>query len=78
MAGAEGIVFALRTLGESGQPAALAQGADAGAAPGENFVRIGLMSDVPDDPVIGCVEHPMQRHRKLDHTEASAEMAASH
>ena len=76
MRGAERIVFALGALGEAGQSAALAQGADAVAAVGEDLVRIGLMADVPDQPVGRRVEHVVQRDRQLDDAEAGAEMAA--
>ena len=76
MRGAERVVFALGALGETGQPAALAQGADAIAAPGQNLVRIGLVSDVPDQFVVGRVEHGVQRHRQLDDAQSGAEMAA--
>ncbi len=78
MRGAERIVFALGALGEAGQAAALAQRADAVAAAGEDLVRIGLVADVPDQPVVRRVEHVMQRDRQLDHAEAGAEMAAGH
>ena len=64
--GAERVVFAFGPLGEAGQAAALAQGADAIAAAGEDLVRIGLMADIPDQPVARRVEHIMQRHRQLD------------
>ena len=50
---AEGVVLALAAPGEAGQPAALAQGADAVAPAGEDLVRIGLVADVPDQPVAG-------------------------
>ena len=76
MGGAERVVFAFRAFGEAGQAAALAQGADAVAAAGENLVRIGLMADVPDQPVARRVEHIVQRDRQLDDAEAGAEMAA--
>ncbi len=76
MRGAERIVFALGALGEAGKAVALAQRADAIAASGENLVRIGLMADVPDQPVGGRIENIMQRHGELDHAEAGAEMAA--
>ena len=78
MRGAERIVFALGALGETGQSAARAQGADAVAAVGEDFVRIGLMADVPDQPVGRGVEHVVQRDREFDDTEPGAEMAAGH
>ncbi len=74
--GAERIVFALAPLGEAGQAAALAQGADAVAPAGQDLVRIGLVADVPDQPVVGRVEHIMERDGQLDHAEPRAEMAA--
>ena len=73
---AERIVFALGALGEAGQAAAHAQGADTVAAAGENLVRVGLVADVPDDAVARRVEQIMQRDRQLDYAEAGAEMAA--
>ena len=76
MRGAERVVFALGALGEAGQAAALAQRADAVAPAGQDLVRIGLVADVPDQPVGRRVEHVVQRHGQLDHAEAGAEMAA--
>jgi hypothetical protein len=78
MRGAEGIVAALGALGEAGQASALAQRADAVAPAGENLVRVGLMPDVPDQPVARGVEHMMQRHRQLDHAEPGAQVTARH
>ena len=57
-------------LGEAGQAAALAQGADAVAAPGEDLVRIGLVADVPDQPVARGVEVLVQGNGQLDDAEA--------
>ena len=76
MRGAERVVFALGALGEAGEAAALAQRADAVAPAGQDLVRIGLMADVPDQPVGRRVEHGMQRDGQFDHAEAGAEMAA--
>ncbi len=73
---AERVVFALGAAGEAGQAAALAQRADAVAPAGQDLVRIGLVADVPDQPVARGVEHRVQRHGQLDHAEAGAEMAA--
>ena len=78
MRGAERVVFALRALGEARQAFGLAQRADAVAAAAENLVRIGLVADVPDDPVGGRVEHVMQRDRQLDDAKARAQMPARH
>ena len=78
MRGAERVVLALRPLGEAGQAAALPQRADAVAASGQDLVRIGLMADVPDQPVARGVEDIVQRHRQLDHAQPGAQMAAGH
>jgi len=73
---AERIVLALGPFREARQPALLPQRADAVAAAGENLVRIGLMADVPDQPVVRRVEHVVQRDRQFDHAEPGSEMAA--
>jgi len=74
--GAEWIVIAFGPLGEAGQSAAGAQGADAVAAAGQDLVRIGLMANVPDQAVARGVEHVVQGRRQFDDTEAGAEMSA--
>jgi hypothetical protein len=56
MGGTERIVFALRPLGETGEAVALPQGPDAAAAAGQDLVRIGLVADIPDQPVTRRVE----------------------
>ena len=76
MGRAERVVFALRAAGEAGQAAGLAQGADAVAPAGEDFMRIGLMADIPDQPVARGVEHRMDGDGEFDHAERGAEMAA--
>ena len=78
MPGAERIVLAFGAAGEARKAVLLPQGADAIAAAGQHLVRIGLVADVPDQPVIGSIEHGMERHRQLDHAEPGAEMPAGH
>src|SRR5689334_14737848 len=75
---AKGVIVAFGALGETGEPAASANRTDAIAASGQYLVRIGLMSDVPDYLVVGRIEHEMQRHRQLDHTEPRSEMSTDH
>ena len=58
------------------RPPRLAQRADAVAPAGQDLVRIGLVADVPDQPVARRVEDVVERDRQLDHAEAGAEMAA--
>ena len=72
---AERIIFALRPLGEAGKAARLAQSADAVAPAGQDFMRIGLVPDVPDDAVARRVENIMERQRQLDDAEPGPEMA---
>ena len=76
MRGAERVVLALGTLSESGEAAALAQRADAVAPAGEDLVRIGLMADVPNQPVARRIKHVVQRDGELDNTQPGAQMAA--
>ncbi len=46
------------------------------AAPGQDLVRIGLVTDVPEDLVARRVEQRVQRDRDLAGAEVGAEMAA--
>ena len=72
----ERIVFALAAPGEAGQPAALAQGPDPVAPAGEDLVGIALVADIPDQNVLGGVEHRMQRDGEFDDAETRAEMTS--
>ena len=63
-------------LVKPGQAATLTQRANAVAPTSEDFVRIGLVADIPDQPVGWRVEHVVQRYRQLDHAESCAEMTA--
>ena len=46
------------------------------AAAGQHLVRVGLVADVPDQPVVGRVEDVVQRDREFDRAEAGGEVAA--
>ncbi|GJE19445.1 hypothetical protein AIGOOFII_4193 [Methylobacterium marchantiae] len=74
----ERVVDALRALGEPRQTARLAQGPDPVAPPRQDLVRIGLVPDIPHDPVVRRVEHVMQRHRQLDDPQTGAKVTARH
>ena len=78
MGRAERVVLALGALGEAGEAAALAQGADAIAPAGQDLVRVGLVADVPDNPIARRVEHVMQGDGELDDTQARTEMPPGH
>ena len=73
---AKRIVFALRAFGEAGKSATLPQRTDTITSSGYDLVWIGLMSNVPDQPVFGRVEHIVQSDRKLDHPKTGAQVTA--
>ena len=60
MGGAERVIGTFDPPGEPGQPLFLPQGMHARAASGQDFVGIALVTNVPDQPVVGRVEHVMQ------------------
>src|SRR3546814_16755439 len=70
----ERVVLALAALGEARQAAALAQRADAVAAPGQYLVRIALVPDVPHQLVARRVEHIMDRDGQLDDAQPRPQM----
>src|SRR5579885_3870251 len=57
MAGAEDIIGAFFPPEIAGEATKLANGLEAVAAPGEQFVDIRLMADIPDQQVFGRIEH---------------------
>ena len=59
------------------EPAALLDGVELVAPAGEHLVRIGLVADVPHQPVARRLEDVVQRHRELDGAEARGEMSAA-
>ena len=71
---AERIVIALGPFGEAGQAAAGAQRADAVASAGQDLVRIGLVTDVPDQAVAGRVEHVVDGGGQFDDAETGPEV----
>src|SRR5690606_18698534 len=70
----ERVELAFAALREARKAATLAQGANTVAAAGQDLVRVGLVSDVPDQDVARGVEHVVQRHRELDHAEPCAQV----
>ena len=61
---------------EPADPADLAERPEPLEAAGQQLVRVRLVTGVPDDPVTGRFEQPMQGDRQLDHAERAAEVAA--
>ena len=75
MGRAERIVFAFGALGETIQPAPLAQGLDAITPPSQDFMGIGLMAHIPDQAVARRIEDMVERHRKLNNAETRPKVA---
>src|ERR1041385_4469435 len=76
MADAERVVFALVAPRERRKAALLLDRADAVAAAGEDFVRVALVPDVPDQAIGWRIEQVVQGDRQLDDAQSGAEMAA--
>ena len=51
-------------------------GGDTVAAAGQNFVRVGLVADVPHQVIERRVVDEMQRHRQFDGTQPGGKVAA--
>jgi len=47
------------------------------ATPGQHLMGVGLMADVPDQPVIGGVENVVQRDSQFDRAQARREVTAA-
>ena len=74
MGGAKGVVLAFTAPRETAQATLLAQGGHALAPPGQNFVRIGLVTHVPHQPVLRGVVDVVQGHGQFDSAQIGAEM----
>src|SRR5205814_5143974 len=74
--GAESVVLALDAAREARDSPAHAYAAHRLTAAGENLVRIGLVSHVPDDAVIGRVEDMVQRDGQLDRPKVGGQVTA--
>mmetsp|Transcript_14551 Transcript_14551/g.24659 ORF Transcript_14551/g.24659 Transcript_14551/m.24659 type:complete len:312 (-) Transcript_14551:374-1309(-) len=76
VASAEGVVLALRALGEGGQPVGHAQRLHVLPPPRQDLVRVRLVAHIPDHLVLREIEHAVQRDCELHHAQTGAEMAA--
>ena len=75
VAAREGVIFALGRRGKRPHASPAAIGVERVAAPGENFVPVGLVSHVPNDAIVGGGKHVVQRHRQFDGAEAGGQVA---
>ena len=73
---AEGVVFAFRAVGEGADAALGADGGHPVLAASQDLVGVGLVSDVPDQLVVGGVEDIMQGDGQLDRAQARRKVPA--
>ena len=66
-----GALGARRVPGDTTEGAQRVEGI---ATPGNELVDIRLVTDVPDDPIVGAVEYTMQSQRQLDDPQIGREM----
>ena len=72
----KGVEGALRALRESRQALVLAHAVHAVPAAGQYFMRIGLVSYIPDNTIVRRVKNVMQSNREFNHAEPSPEVPA--
>ena len=70
------VVLGLGAAREAADAVDLAERVEPLEAAGQQLVRVRLVAGVPDDPVAGRLEHPVERERDLDDAERGAEVAA--
>lgn len=75
MGGSKRVVFTFAALGETGKSPFLAQSPDPVAASCQNFVRITLMTHIPDYAVVRRLKYVMQRNRQFDDAQSCAQMS---
>ena len=77
VAAVEDVVLRLGPSREAADAAQLAKGVKSVVATGQQLVGIRLVAGVPDDPIAGRFEEPVQGDRELDDAEAASQMATS-
>src|SRR5262249_18262746 len=75
VAAVEDVVRRLGPTREAADAVERAQGAEPLETPGQQLVRIRLMTGIPDDAVARRFEQSVERDRELDDTQRGAEMA---
>ena len=75
MAGTKGVEIRLAALRKARQATLLAQRFDAVPTTGQDLVRIGLVADIPDQPVIRGLKDVMQGNCQFHNAKPGAKMA---
>jgi len=76
VASPESVVLALGAFEKAGQTIFLTQGLEPVAAARQQLVRISLVANIPDDLVARSIKYRVESHRKLDNSQARANVPA--
>ena len=76
MPDAEGVKFTLGSGWKGRESVRLLDRSQPVAAAGQHLVRIGLVPDIPDQPVLWSLEHIVQCNRQLDRAQACGKVAS--
>mmetsp|Transcript_32147 Transcript_32147/g.73961 ORF Transcript_32147/g.73961 Transcript_32147/m.73961 type:complete len:204 (-) Transcript_32147:163-774(-) len=76
MSRAERIELRLPPFAETADAVRLTQRGKPLATARQNLMRITLVRHVPNDLILGHVEHVVQRHRQFDHSQTGAQVTA--
>jgi hypothetical protein len=77
MPGIEGIIRTLMPPGKSADASILSEGMKLISASGQQLVSISLMSNIPNEHILGRIEHIVDSHSQLYYTEAWRQMPSS-
>ncbi len=77
MPGAKRVIRAFLPLGKTGDAILHAQAAHRRTPPGQNFVRVRLMADIPHQLVVRCVIHVVQCDAEFHRAQIGRQVAAS-
>ena len=75
MSGNESVILTFSRVGETADSFEFPERMKSLPTSGQDFVPVSLMSDVPNDPVVGRIEDIMQGDGQFDSTEAGSQMA---
>ena len=74
--GPEGIVLTFLAVEKTTEPVTAAQAAHCIAPAGQDFVGIGLVPDIPDQSITGCIKDMVQGDRQFDGPESRRQVTA--
>ena len=78
VSGVKHVAAALRPLRKPGHAAQLSQRGEPLLASGQNFVRVGLMTHIPDQAVLRRIKREVKCHCQLHHAKVRSQVSARH